>query len=150
MTPNGVIGKDGKLPWNIPEDLQRFKAFTMGGCVIMGRKTFDSLPSGGLPGRKTIVVSRSRCLGLLNLGVGVRESLTMAIEYARTLDYGEVWIAGGAKLYEEALPLADNIYMTLVTREAVGDTYWLPNLDSFTKTSETPREDYVFLTYRRF
>jgi dihydrofolate reductase len=113
---NGVIGRGGKLPWHIPADLKRFKALTMGSVMIMGRKTFESLP-GLLPGRRHIVLTRDatwRAEGA-EVAQGVDEALQLA--------GGEpVSIIGGAHIFREFLPLADRIELTEVLEEVEGDT----------------------------
>jgi dihydrofolate reductase len=114
---NGVIGRDGKLPWHIPADLKRFKALTMGSVMVMGRKTFESLP-GLLPGRRHIVLTRDS--GWSMPGAEVAHSVEGAIERAQ----GErVSVIGGAEIFELLLPLADRIELTEVLAEIAGDTF---------------------------
>jgi dihydrofolate reductase len=114
---NGVIGRDGKLPWHIPADLKRFKALTMGSVMVMGRKTFDSLP-GLLPGRRHIVLTRDR--GWSAVGAEVAHSVDDALRLAE----GErVSVIGGADLFRLFLPLADRIELTEVLAEIAGDTF---------------------------
>ncbi|MDR2001100.1 MAG: dihydrofolate reductase, partial [Zoogloeaceae bacterium] len=98
---NGIIGRDNKLPWRLPEDLKRFKALTMGHAIIMGRKTWESLP-GKLPGRQHIVVTRNPAY--VAEGATIALSLPAAIAAAGATD--EVFIIGGADLYALALPHA--------------------------------------------
>ena len=113
---NGVIGREGKLPWHIRADLKRFKAITMGTAMVMGRRTFDSLP-GLLPGRRHIVMTRDR--GWNAEGVEVAHSLEEALAIA-----GEdpVSIIGGADVFTLALPIADRIELTEVLSDISGDT----------------------------
>ena len=114
---NGVIGRNGKLPWHIPADLKRFKALTMGSVMIMGRKTFESLP-GLLPGRRHIVLTRSG--SWQSDGAEVVHSVDEAIERAR----GEqVSVIGGADLFALFLPVADRIELTEVVDDIPGDTF---------------------------
>jgi len=113
---NGVIGRDGRLPWHLPADLRRFKALTMGGAMIMGRRTFDSLP-GLLPGRRHIVVTRDRRWGTAGAEVahGVDEALALAGD-------APVSVIGGAEIFALFLPLADRIELTEVEGDVAGDT----------------------------
>jgi dihydrofolate reductase len=113
---NGVIGKDGGLPWHISADLKRFKALTMGTVMIMGRRTFDSLP-GVLPGRRHIVVTRDR--GWRTGGVEVAHDAETALALARE---EPVSVIGGAELFRMFLPLADRIELTEVLGDIEGDT----------------------------
>jgi dihydrofolate reductase len=120
IADNAVIGKDGGLPWRIPEDLRHFKNVTMGHAVIMGRKTFESI-GRVLPGRRFIVVSRRP--GLTLEGCDVAPSLEDAIARARQTD-DEPRVIGGAAVYEAALPFATRIYLTEVHREVDGDAFF--------------------------
>jgi dihydrofolate reductase len=109
VDPTGIIGLGGQIPWKKSADLKRFKAVTMGGTLVMGRKTFDSIGRRKLPGRETIVVSRHK-----QEGVESFTSVPEAIDHAVTLG-NPVWIAGGANIYELAFPLIQEIDLTLVT-----------------------------------
>ena len=113
---NGVIGRDGKLPWHLPADLKRFKALTMGSAMVMGRKTFESLP-GLLPGRRHIVLTRDRNWNAP--GAVTAHSVEDAIALA-----GEepISIIGGADIFCLFLPLADRIELTEVLDALPGDT----------------------------
>ena len=124
VADNGVIGKDGGLPWRIPEDLRHFKDVTMGHAMIMGRKTFESIGKP-LPGRRSIVVSRTP--GLALEGALVVSSLEDALARARETD-DEPRVVGGSAVYEAALPLATKIYLTEVHRTVDGDAFF-PQLD---------------------
>jgi len=113
---NGVIGRGGTLPWHIPADLKRFKALTMGSVMVMGRKTFDSLP-GILPGRRHVVVTRDREWHAD--GAEAAHSLDEALDLAG----GErVSVIGGAEMFARFLPLADTIELTEVLEDVEGDT----------------------------
>ena len=113
---NGVIGRGGKLPWHLPADLKRFKALTMGSVMVMGRKTFDSLP-GLLPGRRHVVLTRDRNWSAE--GAEIARSVDEALELAR----GErVSVIGGAEIFDLFLPLADRIELTEVLEDVSGDT----------------------------
>jgi dihydrofolate reductase len=114
---NGVIGRDGKLPWHIPADLKRFKALTMGTAMVMGRRTFDSLP-GFLPGRRHIVLTRDRNWSAQGAEVahGVDEALALAGKESLS-------VIGGAEVFALFLPLADRIELTEVLADVAGDTF---------------------------
>ena len=108
---NGVIGKDGAIPWHISDDLKRFKALTLGKTVVMGRKTWDSLPRKPLPERRNIVVTRQKTWQ-------ADGAETMALEQALE---AEVFVIGGAEIYRAALPRTDRIELTEVHRAFDGD-----------------------------
>ena len=118
---NGVIGKDGALPWHLPEDMAHFKQLTQGCPVIMGRKTWDSLPPRfrPLPGRTNIVVTRQPDWNEngARRASSLRESLQIS-EQSPT-----VWVIGGAQVYAEALPLADRVEVTEIDRDFEGDAH---------------------------
>lgn len=129
MDENMVIGKNNSLPWHLPEDLKYFKRTTMGKCIIMGRKTYESI-GRPLPGRTNIIVTRSRDYEVEN--ARVVDCLTDAIELAETVSYidgaEEAFIIGGAELYRHALPFVDRMHLTMVHAEVEGDTYF-PDFD---------------------
>lgn len=116
MERNGVIGRDGRLPWHLSADLKRFKQLTMGHHIIMGRKTFESLPRL-LPGRTSVVVTRQS--DYQAAGAIVTHSLNDAIAAAR--DDEEPFIIGGAEIFQQAFALADRIYLTEVAADVAGD-----------------------------
>lgn len=109
---NGVIGRDGAIPWHISDDLKRFKALTLGNTIVMGRKTWDSLPKKPLPGRRNIVVTWQK----LWQDDGAE---TMPLE--RALEQPDVFVIGGAEIYRAALPRAGRIELTEVHRAFDGD-----------------------------
>lgn len=119
---NGAIGKDGKVPWRIPEDLKHFKNVTMGHAIIMGRKTWDEV-GRPLPGRRNLVVSRQP--GLVLDGAEVFDSVAAAVEAARTTD-AEPHIIGGSAIYEIAMPFTTRLYLTEVHRNVEADTFFPP------------------------
>ncbi|WP_456414188.1 type 3 dihydrofolate reductase [Thiolapillus sp.] len=135
MARNRVIGKENKLPWRLPADLQHFKRLTMGKPMIMGRKTWESLP-GLLPGRPHIVVSRNR--DHQATGASLVHSLEEAIRQAGNAP--EIMIVGGANLYAQALPFAQRIYLTEIDLDVEGDA-WFPELDS-ARWREIRREEH--------
>ena len=148
----GGIGRDGGLPWHLPEDLKRFKALTMGKPMVMGRRTWDSI-GRPLPGRRSMVVSRRS--GLALDGAEVYGSLEAALEAAA--DAPETCVIGGAEIYRQALPRAAVVHLTRVHALVDADTF-LPLLDAG-EWEEVAREDrpaddrhahaYSFLTLRR-
>ena len=117
---NGVIGREGALPWRIPADLRRFKQITMGAPMIMGRKTFDSLP-GLLPGRRHIVITRD--LGWAEDGAEVAHDRDSALKIANA---PHVWVIGGAEIYGLFRPVADRVELTEVHLAAEGETVLEP------------------------
>ena len=119
---NGAIGKDGNVPWRIPEDLKHFKNVTMGHAIIMGRKTWDEVGKP-LPGRRNLVVTRNADLVLE--GAEVFTTLEAAIAAARMTD-PEPFVIGGSVLYALAMPLATRLYYTEVHRTVEADTFFPP------------------------
>ena len=115
MAANRVIGADGKIPWHLPEDLRWFKELTMGGTLLMGRVTYDSIGKP-LPGRTTIVMSRQE--GLVIPGVEVIRDLS-GLQNARRK--GEIFVVGGAEIYRVALPYCRDLYLTEVKQDVAGD-----------------------------
>jgi dihydrofolate reductase len=113
---NDIIGKDGALPWHIPSDLRRFKSLSQGKPMIMGRKTFESLP-GILPGRRHIVLTRDK-----NWEADSAETVHDLESAIRISNAPHIVVIGGAEIYRLFLPLADRIEMTEVHAEAEGDT----------------------------
>jgi dihydrofolate reductase len=124
QSKNGVIGRDGDLPWRLPSDLKRFKETTLGKPVIMGRKTWNSLPRKPLPGRVNIVMTRDKSFAA--------EEATVVSSAAAALaaagEVAEVCVIGGGEIYSAFLPLANRIYLTEVDVEVEGDTF-APLLD---------------------
>jgi dihydrofolate reductase len=149
----GVIGRDGGLPWHLAEDLARFKSLTTGHTVVMGRKTWDSLPERfrPLPGRRNIVVTRDPdwpADGAEPAG-SLEDALALATEDAR------VFVIGGAQIYRLALPLADELLLTEIDLVVEGDAFF-PEFDraDFDERSREPHvaEDgtcFAFVDYRR-
>lgn len=145
---NGCIGKGGELPWRIPEDLQRYRRITMGKVVIMGRKTWESIPEKfrPLPGRTNVVVTRQASYPL-PAGVERAPSLEAALA-AHTND--EVIINGGGEIYARAMPLADALDVTHVDGDVDGDTFF-PPIDPavWRETWREEHDGFAFATYRR-
>lgn len=135
VAENGVIGRDGGLPWRLSGDLRYFKSVTMGKPIIMGRKTFDSI-GRPLPGRPNIVISGNP--GFTAEGVDVFGGLEDAVAHAEEMAAGEVMVIGGAGLYAAALDIADRIYLTEVHAAVDGDVTFPPfDRDGWTETSRT-------------
>jgi len=130
---DGVIGVNNTLPWHLPEDLKRFRALTMGHHIIMGRKTYDSL-GRLLPGRTTVIVTRNENYKVE--GALVAHSLEAAIALCE--DDEEVFLIGGAELYQAGLKLAHKLYITEIELDVAGDSFF-PKLVS-TEWQETERE----------
>ena len=149
---NGAIGREGDLPWRLPADLKHFKALTIGKPMIMGRKTFDSLP-GLLPGRRHIVLTRGDSLGEgAELAGSVEDAMGLAADGNAS---GEIAVIGGAAIYDLFLPLADRIELTQIHADYEGDTF-MPPLGP--EWAEVAREDHAaegaypafsFITFRR-
>jgi dihydrofolate reductase len=144
--PNLVIGKEGGLPWRYSEDLKHFKQTTMGGTMIMGRGVFEELNEIPLPGRKNIVLSRTKTYKNV-------DTYTSLIEALEAVEVEEVFIIGGGVLYRDALPEADKMIVTLVNIEYDGDTYFPEYREDIGKTwIETERretDELTFLVYKR-
>lgn len=145
---NGCIGKDGALPWRIPEDMKRYRAITMGKVIVMGRKTWESIPDKfrPLPGRTNVVVTRQAAYPL---PAGVERFGSLADALAAHA-HDDVVVNGGGAVYAEAMARADVLDLTLVHRDVDGDTFF-PSVDPAVWT-ETMREDhdgFSFVTYRR-
>jgi dihydrofolate reductase len=150
---NGVIGRDGVIPWRIPEDVAHFKELTTGHAVVMGRRTWDSLPERfrPLPGRRNVVVTRNadwRADDAERAG-SIDEALALLGDDER------VFVIGGADIYAEALPLADEMFLTEIDDEVAGDTffpYWDRNEFVQASRDEHVSDDgvpFAFVTYRR-
>lgn len=125
LAQNRVIGLDNKMPWHLPADLKHFKAMTLGKPIVMGRKTWDSL-GRPLPGRLNLVVSRQPDLRLE--GAETFDSLDAALaraeQWAREQGATEMMLIGGAQLYEQALPLAQRLYLTRIAARPEGDAFF--------------------------
>ena len=139
---NGVIGANNQLPWHLPQDLAHFKAHTTGCPVIMGRKTWDSLPPKfrPLPGRLNLVVSRQADLAIE--GAQVCASVEAAVQACalQTPAPAEAWVIGGAQIYAQAMPLATRAVVTYLHKDVPGDAY-APSFD--TAWTETSRETHT-------
>ena len=148
---NGVIGRDGRLPWHLPEDLAHFKRTTLGCPVIMGRKTWDSLPPKfrPLPGRLNIVVTRQphwQTEGAVRAG-------SLAEALAACADNADAWVIGGAEIYAQALPLARSAVVTEIDADFDGDAFAPEFGPAWVETRREPHTSatglsFSFVTYQ--
>ena len=149
---NNGIGKDNKLPWHLPADLKHFKLITTGHSILMGRKTFDSIGKA-LPNRRNIVVSRQQ--DLIAEGAEVVQSLQDAFKLCE--DENEIFVIGGAQIFEQSLPFASSMYLTVIHHNFDADTFF-PEFDKNIWIQEhSTRHDpdykniysYTFAKYRK-
>lgn len=147
---NYVIGKDNKLPWHISDDLKRFKKLTTGKTLVMGRKTFESLP-GTLPNRKHIIITGNTNYTYDGDNVEIVHNIKDVLKYKDSED--EVFIIGGGKVYAEFLPYCEKLYLTKVHSNQSGDTYF-PKFDISNyeiianEDHESDNTKYTFLTLK--
>ncbi len=149
---NNGIGKNNLLPWYLPADLKHFKNLTSGHPIIMGRKTFDSIGKI-LPNRRHIVISRQS--GLLIPGADVSASLNQALDLCK--DQEVVFVIGGAEIFEQALPLADVLYLTLIHHNFDADTFfpeinknnWIEEENFRNEPDDKNLFPYSFIKYRK-
>ena len=153
VAKNRALGKDGRLLWHLPEDMRHFRETTRGKPVIMGRKTWESLPDAfrPLPGRRNVVISRNRAYEAP--GATLAGSLEEAVRL--TQDDAEVFVIGGAKIYSQALPLAQRLYLTEVTRDFDADAFFPEfSKDTWKEVSRSEVKngaglDFTFAVYQR-
>lgn len=149
MAENRVIGKNGSIPWHIPEEVAHFKRTTMGHALVMGRKTYDSI-GRPLPGRTNIVISNQPDLFLE--GCRMAASLAEALDIAKGL-HEKIFIIGGGEVFEQCMMVADSIYLSIIHRAVDGDVFFPPfSKTQFIKTfSEEVEatEPYTFEIYER-
>jgi dihydrofolate reductase len=149
----GVIGRANAIPWYLPEDARRFRAVTMGHPVVMGRRTWESLPERfrPLPGRRNVVVTRNDSWR----GEGAERADSLDDALRLLAGAPQVFVIGGAELYAQALPLADELVVTEIDTEVEGDVYFPPfDREAFREESREPHvsEDgvsFAFVTYAR-
>jgi dihydrofolate reductase len=156
---NKVIGRDGRLPWRISSDLRHFKAITMGKPLIMGRKTWESLPRRPLPGRDNIVVTRNPYYAAQGAAVArdIDAAVAMAMGLAERARASEIAVIGGGEIFSALLARADRIYLTEVDLEVGGDTFFPalhPNEWRETEARTCPRGEnddagFVVRTFQR-
>lgn len=146
MSQNRVIGAGGKIPWHLPEDFKWFKQTTTGHVLVMGRKTYESI-GRPLPNRTTIVLSRSsQPIPGVEIVPGLGELQTRITAFAGK----EIFICGGAQIYELALPLCSDLYLTLVKRQVEGDTYFPEFEDKFVLAGEMLNNPEFSILHYRF
>jgi dihydrofolate reductase len=142
MSLNRVIGNGNKIPWHLPEDFKWFKQMTIGNVIVMGRKTFESIGKP-LPNRETIVLSRSA------FSVPNVRTISKIEDLNGLVDGREIFICGGAQIYEQTLPLCSDLYLTLVQREVSGDAFF-PKFEDQFELAEELRDfpEFKILHYR--
>jgi len=153
IAQNNAIGKDNQLLWHIPQDLKRFKALTTGHTIVMGKRTFESLPLRPLPNRRSVVISDMP--GDKIKGCEMAYSIEEAIE--KMEEGRENFIIGGGMVYRQFMPIADKLYLTIVHKDFEADTFY-DKID-YTQWKEIEREDvnaaeslgfdYSYITYER-
>lgn len=142
-----VIGKTGGMPWYIPAELKRFKEITMGHPIIMGRKTHESIGKA-LPGRTNIVITHEP--NYMAEGCQVVHSLDEALRLAaQASGNDEIFVIGGGQIYQEAINLADKLYLTYIDKELEGDVFF-PDYSEFKKVSESDWQEHEGIKYKFF
>ncbi len=153
---NRELGYKNQLLWKIPDDLKRFKALTLGHTVVMGRKTFESI-GRPLPNRTNIIITRDQSFSApgctivhsLNGAIGVGADIIRSTEERRIASApteAEIFIIGGEQIYEQALPLADKLYLTIIDAESQADAFF-PNYDAFSKIISREEKEWQGLKY---
>lgn len=154
VAENGVIGRNGEMPWYFPEDLERFKQRTLGHPVIVGRVTYESIVNridGPLPGRTNIVLTQHpERVDTSDPAVRVATTTDEAIQLAREAGAKRAFVAGGASLYEQFLPIADRLALTEIHEAFEGDTRFPDwERDNWQETERETRDELSFVTYER-
>lgn len=148
VAKNNVIGKNNNLPWYIPEDLKHFKNLTLGKTILMGRKTFESIMARlgkPLPDRVSIVITKDK---KYQLPEGVMRSSSLDSVISNTNE--DIWIIGGASIYEQAMSQAAELYITHIDQEVDGDAFFPAiKADEWKKIEEDKRDGYSFIRYVR-
>ena len=157
VSENNVIGKNNDLPWHLPADMKFFKDTTLGHCVIMGRKNFDSIPDKYRPleGRTNIVVTRQKVF--TTQGIVVVHSIDVAIDYAKGMNETECFIIGGGEIFRQSLNKCDRIYLTRIHAIIEGDVFfpqlseedWIEVDRKDVSADEKNKYPFSFLTYQR-
>lgn len=148
ISKNNCIGNHGEIPWRLPEDMKHFKNLTMDKIVLMGRKTWESLPEKWrpLPGRKNIVITRQNEYAVPD-GVEIYHTVEAAIAAHPNED---ACVIGGAEIYRQTIDQADTLYITHVEKTVDGDAFF-PEIDAtvWKETEREKHEGYAFVTYKR-
>jgi dihydrofolate reductase len=151
---NRVIGANNQLPWHLPADLSYFKRVTMGHPIVMGRKTHESI-GRALPGRENIVITRNK--DYFSQGCKILHSIDEFKAFSKELIHEEIFVIGGAKLFNQLMDFADRLYLTLIEEEFEGDTYFpvlnnddwkLISKEKGIKDEKNPY-DYYYLVYEK-
>jgi dihydrofolate reductase len=145
IADNGVIGDRGKIPWRISDDMKHFKDITMGKPIVMGRKTWDSLPRKPLPGRTNIVLTRDTAFSAADAAIVY--TMDEALAFAASEQPREIAVIGGADIYKAALPRASRIYLTEVHRDFPGDAHFAFDRAAWRETSREDRTTPEGLAY---
>lgn len=153
VTRDLAIGDHGDLLYHISDDLRRFRSLTMGHPIVMGRNTFESFPKGALPGRRNIIVTRNPAYSAKGAETAgsLAEALALAATPAEGIDASQIFVIGGGQIYEQALPLADNLMLTLIDAcHPQADTRFphveLPQNPPMDLTDQASGVAYCFLT----
>jgi len=154
MTKNRVVGHKGKIPWDLPEDQKRFAKLTKGNTVLMGRKTYESIPDKfrPLPKRKNVLVTRNKDW---NTGEDVEVMNCSPVDALENLIKREdlpgdtIWVIGGEEIWKSTLPALDMVYLTLVEKEAEGDCFMPAFEDGFTEVFREKHSGFVYINYKR-
>lgn len=154
MTKNRVIGKENHLPWHLPEDLKHFNRLTKGNPVIMGSKTYWSLPDKyrPLPDRQNIVISRSPVNFEDQDVLATSDPIGFIHDFrAEELELAsnELWVIGGSQIYELTMPLIDRLYITMIEEEHEGDAFFPKYEDKFELDSSEEHDGYIFTEWKR-
>ena len=157
VSENNVIGKKGQLPWHLPDDMKYFRDTTMGHCVIMGRKNFDSIPGKfrPLPGRTNIIVTHQKNFSAPECIVV--NSIEEALEKAKQKNEAEAFIIGGGEIFKQSIPKADKIYLTRIHAAFDGDVFfpslnmeeWKEESVEHRKADEKNKYDFSFVVLSR-
>ncbi|WP_416841189.1 dihydrofolate reductase [Haloferax sp. DFSO52] len=155
VADNGVIGREGDMPWHLPEDLQHFKETTMGHPVVMGRKTYESIArhlDGPLPGRQSVVLT-SRDLDVpdgAQTAASIAEAVDASVALANEMGVETVYVVGGATVYEQFLDRASGMVLTELDEAHEGDTRFPAwNRDEWVETDRDTRDGFSFVEYER-
>lgn len=149
LNPQRLIGREGGMPWHYPLDLSHFKRSTLGHPILAGRKTYESFQKRPLPGRPNLVLTRDPGYQA-PAGVYLCHTLEQALVCGRQLGTGKLFVVGGAQLYQQTLPVADELLLTWVPDLVEGDTYFPPWDQGVWEETETRSEGGLrFATYRR-
>jgi dihydrofolate reductase len=141
---NNVIGRQGKIPWHLPQDLKHFRQITEGNAVIMGRSTFESIGKA-LPRRLNVVLSKT--VDKIE-GVQIANSIDVALDFCKS--QSKIFIIGGEQIYHQTFTIISHIFLTRIHQVIEnGDTWYPPIPTNFTIVETTPQDDCTFITYKK-